>query len=255
VRCEPKEKRCGYSQEASGFVRYKDNKVWEVSELAFGSIWFTRTFPSTERIPLSRGERRWLSPKDALDWQIDGEAWPQLGNESQELPEDAYRNLVPTATIVKENLRRSFSGLCLAGRAVGEATTREMYSSNRFRRGESEHTLTELLTVNGWNNDRRASRITYLNARTETIDRSSYPPGLVVADGDVSFLKVLSYPLFQRSDVIGVFHRAIERDNLEALGNRLNGLHQWYEEDTDLARQLRNIPMGISAAFIKKRNC
>ncbi|HSS20974.1 MAG TPA: hypothetical protein VLL54_12940 [Pyrinomonadaceae bacterium] len=255
MRCEPQEKRCGYSEEASGFVRYKDNKVWEVSELAFGSIWYAHTFPSTERIPVSRAERRWLSPKDAIDWQIDGEAWPQLGDESDPLPIDAYSNLIPTASIVKENLRRSFSGLCLAGRTVGEATTREMYSLIHFRIGGSEHTLTELLTVKGWNTDRRASRITYLNARTETIDRGSYPPSLVVADGDLSFLKVLSFPLFQRSDVIGVIHRAIERDNLEALGNRLNGLRQWYEEDTDLVGHLHQVPMGISVALLKKRFC
>jgi hypothetical protein len=150
MRCRPQEKRCGYSEEASGLVRYRDNKVWEVSELAFGSIWFSHTFPSTGRIPLARAQRRWLSPKDALDWQIDGEAWPQLGDESPALSVDAYSNLIPTANIVNENLRRSFSGLCLAGRAVGEATTRQMYSSIRFRTGESEHTLTELLTVNGW---------------------------------------------------------------------------------------------------------
>jgi len=256
IRCEPQEKRCGYSEEASGFLRHKDNKIWEVSaqtELASGNIWVTRTSPATERIAVTRSESRWLSPRDALDWQIDGEAWPQLGNESQALPVDAYSNLVPTAKIVEENLRRSYSGLCLAGRAVGEATTREMYSSIRFRIGESDHTLTELLTVNGWNTDRRPSRITYLNARTETIDRGSYPPGLVVADGDLSFLKVLA--LFQRSDVIGVIHRAIERDNLEAVGNRLNELNQWYEEDADLARQLQNVPMGISIASIRKRFC
>jgi hypothetical protein len=255
MRCEPQAKRCGYSEEASGFVRYKDNKVWEVSEIAFGSIWFTRTLPSTERVPVTRDERRWLSPKDALDWQIDGEAWPQLGDEAQALPIDAYSNLFPTANILKENLRRSFSGLCLAGRAVGEASTQQAYSSIRFSIDESEHTLTELLTVNGWNTDERASRITYFNARTETLDRGSYSPSLVVADGDLSFLKVLSFPTFQRSDVIGVIHRAIERDNLEAVGNRLNDLHQWYEEDYELVRQLQNVPMGISLAVLKKRIC
>jgi hypothetical protein len=257
MRCEPQERRCGYSEEASGFVRYKDNRIWEVSaqtELASGNIWVTRISPATERIVVSRSESRWVNPKGALEWQIDGQAWPELASGSAALPREAYNSLIPTAKIVGENLRRSFSSLCLAGRAIGEAATREMYSSIRFRIGESEHTLTQLLTVNGWNTDKRASRITYFNARTEKTDRGSYPPGLVVADGDLSFLKVLSYPLFQRSDVVGVVHRAIERDNLEAVGNRLTGLHQWYEEDTDLARQLQNVPMGISVAFLKKRS-
>jgi hypothetical protein len=256
MRCEPQEKGCGYLEEASGFVRYKDSKIWKVSrqtDFVSGSVWFTRTLPTTERIGVTRTESRWLNPKDALDWQIDGEAWPQLGNDSAALPADAYSGLIPTVKILAENLRRSFSGLCLAGQVAGEAVSREKYSLIRFRVGDAQHALTELLTVNGWATERRASRITYFNARTETVDRGPYPPALVVADGDLSFLKVLAYTQFQRSDVIGVIHRTIERDNLEAVGNRLNGLHQWYEEDTNLIGELQNTPIGISVAVLKKR--
>lgn len=253
MRCEPQQKHCGYSEEASGLVRYKDKKLWKVSELALGSIWFTRTSPPTDNIAVPRTERRWLSPKDALDWKIDGEAWPQMGCNTEELLGDVYASLIPTAKIVDENLRRSFSGLCLAGRVAGEAVSREMYSSIRFRINEANCRLSELLTVNGWNTGRQASRTTFFNARTQSSDRGSYPPTLVVADGDLSFLKVLSQVRFQRSDVIGVIHRTIERDNLEAVGNRLNGLHQWYEDDADLMSELPKPPMGISISVLKKR--
>jgi hypothetical protein len=77
---------------------------------------------------------------------------------------------------------------------------------------------------------------------------------LVVADGDVSFLKVLDDSEFQRSDVIGVIQRTLERDSLESVGNRMLGLHQWYAEDIELMDQFRNIPVGISLAILRRRS-
>ena len=58
------------------------------------------------------------------------------------------------------------------------------------------------------------------------IDTNAISPALVIADGDASFLKVLARTEFQHSDIIGVFHRTIDRDRLELLGNRMIGLRQ-----------------------------
>jgi hypothetical protein len=256
IRCEPHLKQCGYSEEASGLVRFQHGRVWEVSgqsDLVNGNIWFTRKLPATERIGVSRAESCWLNPRYALDWQIDGEPLPQLHDDSAALPAEVYNGLIPGGNIIDENLQRSFSGLCLAGRIAGEAASLKMYSSIRFRLGETRYALPELLSIHGWNNTRRVSRMTYFNARTERIDRASYSPSLTVADGDLSFLKVLSNPRFQRSDVVGVIHRAIERDNLDSVGNRMLGLHQWYEEDTELINMFQPAPRGISFAILRRR--
>jgi len=65
---------------------------------------------------------------------------------------------------------------------------------------------------------------------------------LVIADGDASFLRVLNRPEFQRSDVIGVFHRTCDRDNLELLGNRITDLRQWYVDDAETLGAMPRAP-------------
>lgn len=246
TRCYPQSKGCGYTSEASGRVRYKGKKIWEVADktnLADGSIWFYR----------DPKQWQWLNPKYATEWQLDGEPPPQLINQSKALSEQAYDSIVDGASIVYNNLQRSFSALCLAGRIAGKTASQTAYSSIRFRVREVEYGLQDLLTVHGWNKDSEVSRITFFNPRTQQLDRSAYAPALVVADGDASFLRVLDYPEFQRSDIIGVINRAIERDNLEAVGNRMLGLRQWYSEDIELLDRLPIAPKGINVAIIRRR--
>ena len=245
MRCEPELKGCGYTSEATGRVRYMGGHLYIVSEktdFIAGNIWF-----------FGQGVNRWLNPRYATDWQIDGEPPPQLIDHMRALPEQVYTAIVDGAQVIPDNLRRSFSGLCLAGRVAGQAATREAYASIRFRVGDIEYGLPDLLTVYGWHQCSEVSRITFFNARTQQIDRGAYAPALVVADGDVSFLRVLDRSEFQRSDVIGVISRAIERDNLEAVGNRMLGLRQWYAEDTELTGHLPALPKGISIAILRRR--
>jgi len=71
--------------------------------------------------------------------------------------------------------------------------------------------LGQLLTVHRWSPD-TVSRVTFFNSRTSQLDRSAGATDLVVADGDLAFLKVLEAPEFRHSDVVGVIHRAVERD-------------------------------------------
>ena len=244
--CNPQSKRCGYTLQATGRIRHTGGQIYTVSErseLIAGNIWFLR-----------KGVNQWLNPRYATEWQIDGEPTPQLVSSAGALPLQIYTSIVSGAAIVPDNLRKSFSGLCLAGRAAGQAASRDAFSSIRFRVGDAVYSLPELLAVYRWNRDSDVSRITFFNARTEQIDRSGYAPALVVADGEASFLKVLDRPEFQRSDVIGVIHRAIDRENLEQVGNRILGLYQWYAEDVELMNQLPEIPKGISAAILRRRS-
>jgi hypothetical protein len=245
MHCDPQSKGCGYTLEATGRVRYMGGHLYTVSEqtnLVAGNIWF-----------FGQGVDRWLNPRFATDWQIDGAPPPQLIDHLGALPEQVYTAIVDGAPIIHNNLRRSFSGLCLAGRIAGQTASREAYASIRFRIGDTEYGLPDLLTVYGWHQYSEVSRITFFNARTQQIDRGVYAPPLVVADGDVSFLRVLDRSEFQRSDVIGIINRAIERDNLEAVGNRMLGLRQWYAEDAELIDQLPVVPKGISVALLRRR--
>lgn len=252
MRCDPQLKGCGYTSEVSGLVRYKDGIQWEISDktnLTDGSIWFCRKCSSRERL----WQWQWLNPAHPTDWRIDGEPAPQLINQTGGLPERVYEVIVNGASVVPDNLRKSFSGLCLAGRVAGKTASREAYASVRFRVGGVEYNLPELLTVYGWHRYSEISRITFFNAHTQLIDRNGYSPGLVVADGDVSFLRVLDRSEFQTSDVIGIIHRSIERDNLEAVGIRLLNLQQWYAEDSKLMTQVPAVPKGISVAVLRRR--
>ena len=161
--------------------------------------------------------------------------------------------MVDGARIVPENLRTSFSGLCLSGRVGGETATRDICGSIRFRAGNEEHRLADLLSIHGWNGSGGVSRLSFFNPRTDRFDRFGGIPGLVVADGDASFLSVLRRKEFQRSDVIGVVHRILDRDRLEGLGNRMLDLRQWYEEEHGPVEQSPASFCGISISMLKQK--
>ena len=243
VRCEPEVKGCGYASEASGKVRYQGRKIYTVSDRSDSE----RTWFFGQRV------HRQLIPQFAFDWQIEGTPAPQLYDHVGGLPPaQAYKEFVANSEIIDRNLESSFSGLCLAGRSAGERASREIYDSIRFRIAGEEYGLGSLLSVHGWSHF-DISRTTFFNSRTERIDREPYAPSLVVADGDGAFLKVLDRPGFQNSDVIGVIHRLIERNNLEAVAARIIASQQWYGEDDELLSKLRDVPNGISATIIRRR--
>jgi hypothetical protein len=252
MRCDPPSRGCGYTAEAKGLVRHRDGVQWTISEdtnLNQGHIKFVRERKRAGRI---LKEWHWLNPSHPTDWVIEGEPAPHVTNPAVTLPQNVFGAIVNGASIVPDNLRKSFSGLCLAGRVTGKTATRDLYSSLRFRIGGVEYGLPELLTVYGWHQFSQLSRITFFNAHTQLFDRNGYAPAVVVADGDTSFLRVLDRSEFQRSDVIGVIHRAVERDSLEAVGNRMLGLHQWYVEDAQLMSRLPAMPKGISGAVLRR---
>jgi hypothetical protein len=191
------------------------------------------------------------NPKYATDWHIDGEPPPQWTKEGGELSDELYRHLVPEAAILPENLGSSYSGLCLSGRATGANASREICASVRFRNETAQHGLDDLLTVYGWSNG-KVSRISFYNALTERLDRSvAATPALVVADGAGSFLKIIGNAEFLESDIIGVIHRTMEREKLEAVGSKILP-NQWYTQDGEVLRGLSATPRGISISVLRR---
>ncbi|TAJ92732.1 MAG: hypothetical protein EPO31_10955 [Gammaproteobacteria bacterium] len=258
--CDPAAKRCGYVAKATGRLRYSPSlrKVYTVSrstDLANGRIALERPAGRTRS---RSGEMNgpvtsWPNAEHATNWHIENEPPPQLASSEGALSEGPYRQIITEAEIHSNNLRRSYSGLCLVGRAGGEGATREICKSVRFQFSGGDYSLSDVLTIHRWSMAVPISRVIFYNARTEKFDRHTPQPSLVIADGDTSFLKVLGGTEFQRSDVIGVIHRVVERDRLEALGNQMLGLQQWYAEDTEMLGGLPAAPRAIGLSILKRR--
>lgn len=51
---------------------------------------------------------------------------------------------------------------------------------------------------------------------------------------------------------MGVMHRAIERDRLELLGNKIAELAQWYSADCERLEVLSSPPRGIVVSLLKR---
>jgi len=190
--------------------------------------------------------------EELKEFYIDGDPAPEWNNSHGELPAGIYSQLIPDAPILPENLRRSYSGLCLAGRVAGESHTRNLCASIRFRDQGPETALDQLLAVHGWSKS-VVSRVSFFNARTLEFDRACVNPSLAVADGDVSFLRIMTRTEFSHGDVIAVVDRTMERDRLEAVGHKLSDLSQWYVPDSDLVAKLPPAPRGISVAILRRR--
>ncbi|MEO7866896.1 MAG: hypothetical protein ABIU54_04575, partial [Candidatus Eisenbacteria bacterium] len=140
VRCDPAAKGCGYTAEASGHLRRsKDNYIISTES----DLGRQHLVASLER----KGLTRWVNPRCAADWGIDGEPPPKSIRATEALSPAAYASIVKGAPVTPENLRTSFSGLCFAGRASGEAPTRQLYASTRLQLGGNMRTLADLLTI------------------------------------------------------------------------------------------------------------
>ena len=213
-----------------------------------GGIWVERA-TSTNQNGLKATA---IFPWNAVGWQIEGEApvLPLQGDNRPYIP--FYEMLVEGgAATVASNFSRSDSAISLAGRVAGEAASRKTLAAIRFRRGSQSIDLARLITVHGWS-DGTVSRVTFFNTRTSQFDRCPGPPGLVVADGDLALHRVLNTKEFECSHVVGVIHRAIERDRLESLGNKIADLAQWYTPDTEWLEGLLPAPVGITASVLKR---
>lgn len=211
-----------------------------------GSIWVERDASMSPKGLKATA----IFPWNATEWHIEGEppVLPLQGDDQAYGP--FYDMLVKNAPGIScPNLSRSDSAVCLAGRVTGEAASRAILATVRFRNGNRFVDLSQLSTVHGWS-DGAASRMTFFNTRTGQFDRCPVPPSTVVADGDLALHRVLSTKELAETNVVGVMHRAIERDRLEALGNKIAELRQWYSPDTECI--LVPPPAGIAISVFKR---
>lgn len=189
-----------------------------------------------------------IRPDTALDWYFDGEA-PIRANHGSELPfRVIYENLIEAPPALGETFNHSDSSICVAGRVTGESVSKSIYEGTRFRCNKEVANLAELLTVQDWS-PTRISRINFFNTRTGMFDRNNGLTSLVVADGDTAFLRAVDGKEFASSDVIGVVHRAIAREDLEAIGIKLSSLTQWYVPELTSAVPP---PLGIAISTLRR---
>lgn len=190
---------------------------------------------------------------NANEWQLEREA-PAETVQGAGLPHGRiYEELIERAGPPMEaNLRRSDSAICLAGRVAGESVSRTAFSAIRFECQGQVADLAALLTVHRWS-PATVSRVTFFNSRTRQLDRNTGFTSLVVADEDSAFLRALDAPEFRQSDVVGVIHRAVERDRLESIGTKFADLSQWYAPDADVLKRISPTPPGITVSVLQRR--
>lgn len=184
----------------------------------------------------------------AVKWRIKNEAPVATG---EPLPHALIYEHLPQGggRIRSKNLSESHSRVCLAGSSTGDTRTKS--SGIRLRVGECEAELAKLLTIQDWSLG-TVSRVRFYNVRTETFDRESDALQVAVADGDTSLLKILGSTEFEECDVIGVVHRTMERERLEAVGNKLSSLRQWYRPADSLLGELSDIPRGVTISVLQR---
>lgn len=249
--CDPQRKKCGHIKKASGRLRSLlfPRRSYEISDrtdvLQKKLAW---RFQIGHRPPVFQ----WPTPQNALNWHVDGEPPPQLNEPDGTLSHEPYAHIVAGSIILPDNLQKSYSGLCLAGRAGGKRESQEICESVRFRDHACSFSLSELLTIHGWSTS-TVSRVSFFNSRTEQIDRTSFFPSLAVTDGDSAFLRLTNRHEFQQSDIVAVIDRTISRGQLEAVGNKMAELHQWYVPDTELLGSFPVTPRGIAVSILRRR--
>jgi len=250
MACNPIAKNCGYIKQSTGKLRSKDLRG---------------TVEISDQTDFTTREIRWIVPDGrsnhcivtptrnyANNYYLENDVPLVLNKSDQELSLNLYKSFFPGSEILTKNLSQSFSGLCLAGRAEGASTTREIYSNIKFiLQKELEVKLDQILAVHGWS-EGGVSRMAFYNPRSDSFDRHATYPRLVVADGYSSFLKVIHKDIFQNSDIIGVFDRCLAREDLEVL-RELISPNQWYEDDEELLLNLPTNTLGISVKIIKRR--
>jgi hypothetical protein len=192
-----------------------------------------------------------FQPKDVC---FQGEPFLEV-TEGNELPSSTiYCELVnECGEIMTTNLRKTYSGVCLAGRNLGEKATRDIMSGIQFRYKDTSAGLDQLLSVHHWIASGRNSRLSFFNSRTKKIDRKVAPPCLVIADGDGALFSVLEDNWFKESDVIATIDRTLERERLDRINETMTSMSQWYVQAVTIQDSLPLTPVGISVAIWSKR--
>jgi len=222
-----------------------------------GILWVKRIQKTKQKgnreIDISSDERISINARTAASWQFSGEAPVSILHGNELGNQEFYSHLLERGgNINQKNFVETDSAICLAGRMMGENATRNTMRSIEFKIEDMVVGLDQLLTVQNWMSG-TVSRITFFNPRNNSFDRATGPTKLVVADGDSSFLEILSRQEFASSHVVAVIHRTVERDRLEKVGARLEDLHQWYDPVNWQSDEIPEKPKAINISLLKKR--
>jgi hypothetical protein len=188
----------------------------------------------------------------AHDWHLDGEPPIEVNRGAPMINNFVLQKLFENSNAVRnENLSRTDSSTCLAGRSSGESRTAEVLSTVRFRCEDEVVALGSLLTVHGWH-EGRVSRVTYYNPRTRQLDRVSRLPLVVSADGAAALSRVHAEDQFSSSDLIGVIPRTTDQDQLEEVAQQLGSLSQWYTPEDLAVSSDDAVPAGVALVVLRK---
>jgi hypothetical protein len=244
TRCQPRERRCGYESESTGKLRHVPS-----GKLLGPIVNYEEGANPAIRLRVGSGTAQ-LYPTAGQSYYVH-RAPPIIARPGGALDPAPYNAFAGASGLDPANLRSTFSGTCLAGRAAGESATREWYDSVIVDAGGREHTLGSLLTIQGWG-AHGISRMTFFNTRSGHFDRPSSFNRLVVADGGAALELVLSTRDFDRSDVIAVVHRTAPDDAGRSLGERLAAMHQWYTRDDTPLVPGGETPRGIAVQVMRQ---
>jgi hypothetical protein len=216
-----------------------------------GSVWVRKERGCGSR--RTRLTRNAILPSNAHEWRFDGEPPVSVSDGLGLQCPHFYKELSGEEfTPVDSNFIKSDSGICLAGRVSGESVSRSIMAQIQYRCHNEGANLASLLAIQNWSPG-TVSRVTFFNTRSGQLDRNTGLTRLVVADGDLSFLRVLESPLFRNCDLIGVIHRVVNRDRLEALGVKITELGQWYTSELQVPNGTDRVPRGITMLGLKRK--
>ena len=186
------------------------------------------------------------------DVGFEGEPFPEV-SDGNELPyRFIYENITGSdGVILQDNLRKTYSAVCLATRKSGMSMTRLIMESIVFHLGSISASLDQLIAIHEWSRE-KISRTSLYNSRTEEMDRQSVVPKLIVADGDGAFLDAIDKPLFLKSDFIAVIDRTTQRYRLEDIMNKMENMTSRYTREERIPDELQACPTGIHLAIWKK---
>lgn len=251
-QCDPRAKGCGYIQKSTGVLRSRNSptrRFYISDQTSFEKGQLAVAYYSKSASPMVQKPGKEV----ALDFYPEGGVASVIHDPNERLPASVYEQIFPGVSIKDANLSQSYSGLCLAGRSSGERATRCMLSNFSFVLKQGEFSINDVLTISPSASARRASRMTFFNARSRDFDRFVYSPSFVVSDGCDSLQRVRSNPAFQEAHIVAVVSRLVDREKKKDLAQTVASLEQWYQEDEKEHEKIATKPAGIGMLVLEKR--
>lgn len=264
-RCKPAAAKCGWLIESDGLFEHKSGGRFRATGIQSDS-----TTNQIQVVSVGKSKNpvtRYVHSRNAWDWHIKGHpvvvrsglsankqpALDVVGvHEKMGPPEFGPHEAVLEAaeTIERQQCVVTGADVCLVPRIAGKSVAQELFQScrieyfDRQRSAAYQYTLAELIKVRDWSPSGNLPRTVIYNPRTEKFDRDEECP-LVVADGYGALLATLRTRRLENTHVIGVMSRVSDREDIQELNEKLNGLQQWYEPDPEWLSGVVDLVPGI----------